>query len=194
MAFTAESIAAAGAFGDSLTEDQELAARLALAGVPVSWLHEVRIRDEKPTDLKTTVRQRARWMSGKREVARRYLGPLWRAAVERRSMALFDQGLRLVQPSRSLVALLSAALALLSAATGSPLLFPWPVWAAAATIQFLAPIPFLVRDGISLRYVVRYPLLALLAALWAPIRVASSFVGGDWFHTPHGGDEDGDQV
>ena len=106
--------------------------------------------------------------------------------MARRSMSLVDQGLRLVQPSRSLVALLSAVLAVVAAATRSPLLFPWQVWAVAALIQFLEPIPFLLRDGVPLRYVVRYPLLIVLAALWAPIRLVSSFAGGHWFHTPHG--------
>ncbi len=186
MAFTAAAIDAAGGFGDALTEDQELGARLALAGVTVNWIDQVRIRDEKPAHLAATVRQRARWMTGKRSVTRRYLGPLWRAAGARRSMSLLDQGLRLVQPSRSLVALLSAVLAVVAAATRSPLLVPWQVWAVAALIQFLEPIPFLLRDGVPLRYVVRYPLLVVLAALWAPIRLVSSFAGGQWFHTPHG--------
>jgi cellulose synthase/poly-beta-1,6-N-acetylglucosamine synthase-like glycosyltransferase len=186
MALTAAAIDAAGGFGASLTEDQELGARLALAGVPVRWLHQVRIRDEKPTDVGTAVRQRARWMSGRRGVARRYLVPLWRRAIARRSMALFDQGVRLIQPGRALVALLSALLAVIAAITGSDLLFPWGVWAAAALIQFLEPIPFLLRDGVPTRYVVRYPLLAVLAALWAPIRVMSSFAGREWSHTPHG--------
>ena len=59
----------------------------------------------------------------------------------------------------------------------------------AALIQFLEPIPFLVREGVPPRYVVRYPVLAVLAVLWAPIRVVSSFTGGGWSHTPHGDDE-----
>ena len=81
---------------------------------------------------------------------------------------------------------ISALLAVIAAVTNSDLLFPWGVGAAAALIQFLEPIPFLVRDGVPARYVVRYPLLAVLAALWAPVRVVSSFTGGEWSHTPHG--------
>ena len=186
MALTKDAIDRAGGFGESLTEDQELAVKLGLADVQVKWLHDVRIRDEKPSDLGTAVRQRARWMSGKRGVSRRYLGSLWKAAAARRSMALFDQGVRLAQPGRSLVALLSALLAIVAAITDSTLLFPWQVWAVAAMIQFLEPIPFLLRDGVPVRYVLRYPLLAVLAALWAPVRVMSSFAGARWFHTPHG--------
>ena len=187
MAFTAEALDQIGGFGTSLTEDQEIGVRAALAGLRVAWLHDVRIRDEKPTDLSTTVRQRSRWMSGKREVARLHLRPLWSAAAKSRSFSLFDQGLRLVQPGRSFVALISGLLAVAAVSTRSRLLFsPW-IWISAAAGQFLQPIPFLLRDDVPLRYVVRYPFLAVLAALWIPIRVVSGRVKGEWFHTPHGG-------
>jgi hypothetical protein len=129
-------------------------------------------------------------MSGKRAVAKRHLRPLWSAAFERRSLSLFDQGLRLVQPGRSFVALVSGVLAVAAVSTRSRLLLsPW-VWISAAAGQFFQPIPFLLRDGVPLRYVVRYPILAVLAALWIPIRLASARVRGEWFHTPHGGTED----
>lgn len=187
MAFTSEALDRIGGFGTSLTEDQETGVRAALAGLRVVWLHDVKIRDEKPTDLATTVRQRSRWMSGKREVARRNLRSLWTAAVAQRSPGLFDQGLRLVQPGRSFVALVSGLLAVAATATRSRLFFsPW-IWIGAAAGQFLQPIPFLLRDGVPARYVIRYPILALLAALWVPIRLVSSRVKGDWFHTPHDG-------
>ena len=187
MAFTADALRRIGGFGTSLTEDQETGVRAALTGLRVAWLQDVRIRDEKPTDLATTVQQRSRWMSGKRQVARRNLRPLWTAAVAQRSPGLFDQGFRLIQPGRSFVALLSGLLAVAAVTTRSQLLFaPW-IWIGAAVGQFLQPIPFLLRDGVPARYVARYPFLALLAALWIPIRLVSSRVRGDWFHTPHGG-------
>ncbi|HHC09509.1 MAG TPA: glycosyltransferase [Actinobacteria bacterium] len=186
MALTPSALAAAGGFGDELTEDQELGARLALAGVPVVWLHDLRIRDEKPAGLGAAVGQRARWMAGRRRVARRYAPRLWREAVRRRSPALFDQGLRLVQPGRSFVAGLVAGLAVAAATTRHRWLLPWPVLAGAAAIQVLEPLPFLAKDGVPARYLARYPFLALLAALWLPIRVVSRRVSG-WYHTPHGG-------
>lgn len=190
MAFTVDALGRIGGFGTSLTEDQETGVRASLAGLRVAWLQDVRIRDEKPTDLATTVRQRSRWMSGKREVARRNLLPLWTAAVSQRSPGLFDHGLRLIQPGRSFVALLSGVLAAVAVGTRSHLLFsPW-VWITAAAGQFVQPIPFLLRDGVPARYVVRYPFLAILAALWIPIRLVSSRVKGEWFHTPHGQDRE----
>ncbi len=186
MCITAEALAAAGGFGASLTEDQELGARLALAGHPVAWVHHARLRDEKPEAVGVVVRQRARWAAGRRQVARRFAGPLLGQAVKRRSWGLADLAVRLVQPGRSFVALLSALLAALAAATGTGLLFPWGVWAAVAAMQFLLPVAFLAREGVAPRYLVRYPLLVLLAALWLPIRLLSRVVGRRWYHTPHG--------
>ena len=185
MAFTAEALEKAGGFGDSLTEDLELGARLIIAGKRVEWLHDVRIRDEKPTSLGVTVRQRARWMAGRREAARKHFSAL----VRRSSPASLDQALRLVQPGRSFVALVSAVMTVLAWTTGSKWLLPWQVWGVATAVQVLEPIPFLARDGVEARRLVRYPLLVILAGLWVPIRLLSGRVRG-WYHTPHTGPSD----
>ena len=186
MAFTRDALEEVGGFGDGLTEDQELGVRLALAGRTVEWIHDVRIYDEKPAAAASAVQQRARWMAGRRAVARRYLGPLWRGAIEQRSLRLFDVGLRLVQPGRSFVAALSGGLTLTALATRSRLLFPWPIWGAITALQFLEPIPFLHRDGVATKHLLRYPFLAILAVLWIPIRIVSAMTRG-WGHTVHTG-------
>ncbi|MFO7299823.1 MAG: glycosyltransferase [Actinomycetes bacterium] len=182
MAITAGALEDAGGFSDTLTEDQDLGVRLLLAGHPVEWLHDVRIGDEKPASVGVTVRQRARWMAGKRAARRRHLGTLLRSP----SPARFDMAIRLVQPGRSFVALLSAVLAVV-AAIWPGWLFPWWVWAAIAALQFVLPVPFLAREGLGWRRISRYPVLALLAALWVPIRLVSGRVRG-WYHTPHTGE------
>ena len=184
MAITAEALAEAGGFGSSLTEDQELAINLALAGVPVHWVHDVRVADEKPASASVAIRQRARWMAGKRAMARRYAPTLVRTALTRRSWSLIDHAVRLLQPGRSFVALLTGLLALLALVNGRWLL-PWWVWVGAALLQLLVPVLFLRRDGIQARQLVWYPALALLAALWVPIALISRRATG-WFHTPHG--------
>ena len=187
MAFTGDVLTAVGGFAGGLTEDQDLGVRLALAGKRVEWLHDVRIYDEKPTDAASAIRQRARWMAGKRQVARTYLGALWRGSIEQRSGRLFDVGLRLVQPGRSFVALLSGTLTLAAFATRSRLLLPWPVWGSLTVVQLLEPIPFLARDGVPAKHLVRYPFLVILSVLWVPIRIASSAATG-WGHTRHSGE------
>ncbi|MEX2250471.1 MAG: glycosyltransferase family 2 protein [Acidimicrobiia bacterium] len=179
MAFSADLVEEVGGFGDSLTEDQEFGARVVLAGRRVEWLHDVKVHDEKPTSLGVTVRQRARWMSGRRAAGRAHFANLLRAG----NPAALDQALRLVQPGRMFVALISGILTAVSAFTGSSFLLPWPVWGTATVIQVLEPLPFLARDGVPARRLFRYPLLVVLAALWLPIRVLSQRVD-DWYHTP----------
>jgi hypothetical protein len=177
MCLTGEALSKAGGFGDSLVEDQELGVRCFISGFPVRWLHDVRIADEKPPTAAIAIRQRSRWVAGRRQVATRWLGELIRS----RGRGRFDFALRLVQPSRMGVALLSAGLAVASA-LGLPLL-PWTVWAGVALVQFLAPIAFLARDGIPGRYLRRYPLLVLLPIL----KVSARFRRNEgWYHTPHG--------
>ena len=180
MALTAPALAEVGGFGSSLTEDQELGARLVLAGMRVEWLHDVHVDDQKPASLDVAVRQRSRWMAGKRVTARKHIRPL----IGSSNMAAFDQALRLVQPGRSFVALLSGLFTVVAAITQWSWLLPWPVWATATAVQVLEPIPFLAREGVTARRLVRYPVLVLIAALWAPIRILSRRVEG-WYHTPH---------
>ena len=94
--------------------------------------------------------------------------------------------LRLVQPGRSFIALVSLVMTALSAITGSRWLLPWEAWAVATAVQVLEPIPFLARDGVKPRQLIRYPLLVIVAALWIPVRLVSGLVRG-WYHTPHRG-------
>jgi cellulose synthase/poly-beta-1,6-N-acetylglucosamine synthase-like glycosyltransferase len=178
MCFEPSALEAAGGFGSELVEDQALGARLALAGIPVVWLHDLRIRDEKPATAEVAVRQRARWAAGRRAVARRYLWALLRLGRP----SAFDLALRLVQPSRMGLALLSALLAV-GSAMGLPLLPAW-LWGGVAVVQFGLPLAFLVRDGVPARHLTRYPLLALLPVLKMAARLIP---GSGWYHTPHAG-------
>lgn len=187
MCVTAGALEAAGGFGASLTEDRDLAARLGLAGIRVVWLHDVRIRDEKPPSLGAAMGQRARWVAGKRAATKNYLGPLLRAGLRQRDPALLDQAVRLIQPGRSFVALVSGALTVAAAVTRTDWLLPWPVLAAATGVQLALPVGFLLRDRVPLRYLARYPLVALLAGLWLPIRLLSRLTGRRWYHTTHRG-------
>ena len=178
MCISRSALVEAGGFGDSLVEDQELGVRLFLAGHKVRWLHDVRISDEKPAGAGVAIRQRSRWAAGRRHVAQKFFGAL----VAKRSPSAWDLALRLVQPSRMGVALVSGLLALASAFGLD--LWPWWIWAGIAVIQFLAPIPFLVRDRVPGRYLARYPLLILLPVMKIPARLLRS---RGWYHTPHEG-------
>jgi cellulose synthase/poly-beta-1,6-N-acetylglucosamine synthase-like glycosyltransferase len=178
MCVTGVALAAAGGFGDSAAEDQELGVRLFLSGHKVRWLHDLRVADEKPSDAGVAMRQRSRWATGRRHVAGVYFGKLLRAGKP----ASWDLALRLIQPSRMGVAVVSGLLALASA-LGLPL-WPWWVWLAIASVQVLAPIPFLLRDHVPGRYIWRYPVLILLPLIKLPARFLRA---RGWYHTPHQG-------
>lgn len=165
-----------------VTEDSEQAARLAVSGRRIAWLHEVRVYDQKPVSVGVAMRQRARWMSGRRSVARSYRGKMLKAAVRRESWALVDLVIRQSQPGRSFMVGVSAAFSIASWFTD--LLWPWWIWAAVVAVQVLLPIVFLVRDRVPARYLWRYPLLVVFGLLWLPVRLMSSLVRG-WYHTPH---------
>lgn len=186
MCLTKESIEAVGGFGRSETEDQELTARLLLAGISVRWLHDVRVRDEKPAELAVAVKQRARWARGRREVARKYAGRLLRQGLRHRSAAHVDLAIRLVQPGRTFLAVISGLLALLAYSTRWRGFLPWQVWAGAAAVQVAAPLPFLMRERVPARYLWRYPLLAVFGLVWVPARFVARRLTG-WYHTPHKG-------
>jgi len=180
MCITGAALADVEGFGDSLVEDQELAVRLFLAGHSVRWLHDVRILDEKPVAVSVAMRQRSRWVAGRRHVARKF----FRELVRRRSLPAWDLALRLTQPSRMGVAVFSGLLAV-GAALGLPL-WRWWIWAGVAAVQLLAPIPFLAKEGVPARYLVRYPLLFLLPLIKIPARLVRR---RGWYHTPHEGGE-----
>lgn len=182
MALTAGALAASGGIGTSTTEDQDLCARLLIADTPVRWIHDVRIADEKPSSLGVAVRQRARWTSGKSGVRRQLLADLLRL----RSAAGLDLAIRLTQPSRTFVALLTGMLAVVAALVGGDYLFSWQVWVTVALLQFVAPLPFLIRDGVGVRYLWRYPLLAVFGLIYLPVRLLGRLTEG-WYHTPHEG-------
>jgi cellulose synthase/poly-beta-1,6-N-acetylglucosamine synthase-like glycosyltransferase len=185
MCLTTAALDAVGGFGGSLTEDQELAVRLVLAGQSVDWMHDVRVRDEKPRTVGVAVRQRARWVAGKRALARQFVRPLLAQGWRRRAWEPVDVALRLLQPGRSFIALLSAILLVVAALWPSIYLLPAAVWAGATIVQLVWPLPFLVREDVPVRYLLAYPVVTLIAALWAPIRIVSRLQRG-WYHTPHG--------
>ena len=178
MCITSHALEAVGGFGSSFAEDQELGVKLFEAGHTVTWLHDVRILDEKPTDAGVAVRQRSRWAAGRSQVAREHVPKL---LVTGRPAAI-DLAIRLVQPSRMGVALLSAALAGASL-IGVPTL-GFGAWSLAAALQVTAPVGFLWREGVERRYLVKYPVLTVLPLLKLPARLIRQ---RGWYHTPHSG-------
>lgn len=185
MAMTKQALDAAGGFTDDLTDDLALNVRLNLAGYRARWMHDVRLSDEKPLDMRSTVTQRARWVRGKRDVQRNYGWALIRNAFLKRQPALLDLAFRLFNPGRSFIALSIAVLAAVSFLAPGLGLWIWWALAGVAAVVVLLPMAFLAVEGIPGRYIVRYPYVTLLAILWLPIRVASRIMK-TWTRTGHG--------
>lgn len=186
MAFTREALADAGGVTDDLTDDLALNVRLNLAGHKAHWLHNVRVRDEKPTGARATVTQRARWVRGKRSVQRSYGAELIGAGFRKRRMGLLDLAFRVYNPGRSFIALMIAVLAVIAAIFPNAGLWDWWILAGIAAVVVLLPMVFLIVDRTPARYVFRYPYVALIAILWIPIRIASRLMP-DWKRTAHSG-------
>lgn len=186
MAFTSRALDDAGGFTDDLTDDLALNIRLNLAGYRAKWLHYAKVYDEKPTDTRSTIAQRARWVKGKRDVQRAYGVTVLKEAVARRDPALFDLTFRLYNPGRSFIALSIGGLAVLSGVFPTLGLWPWWILAGVAGVVVLLPTLFLAVERVPVRYIVRYPFVTVLAVMWVPIRVVSRFVTG-WQRTKHEG-------
>lgn len=85
----------------SIVEDLEYGIQLGLAGVRVKYVAEAHALGDMPATAAHSRSQRERWELGRREVARRYLAPLLRAAVRKWDRVLFDLAVDLLVPPLS---------------------------------------------------------------------------------------------
>ncbi len=84
---------------DSLTEDLVLTTRYVLAkNKSCAWIHEARLYDEKPTQLKPSTKQRTRWMQGHMDAMIKFAPKLLLAAIKNRSFRQFDMAFYLMRP------------------------------------------------------------------------------------------------
>ena len=79
----------------SLTDDMEIGALLALRGVRVAYEPGARVFDEKPTELRSALGQRRRWMQGRWSIARTFVPQLLKRAIAPGSDPPFDAASRL---------------------------------------------------------------------------------------------------
>ena len=118
--------------GQTVVEDCEWQAKLALEGVPVRWTDRAAVFDEKTAKAEAMGTQRTRWMAGRGQVARAFVGPLLRRFVATRDPLALDTALYLVAAPRSLLlAGMGGFLLLAAAAPGLPGIWPAWVWSGA---------------------------------------------------------------
>ena len=99
----------------SISEDIEMSAQCALAGVPIAWVPKAVTYDEQPLTFRESVKQRRRWTSGTLQVAADYLPVLGRSLAERPAPAVFDMGATMLIPPYQAAALVGMAVTALAA-------------------------------------------------------------------------------
>jgi hypothetical protein len=188
---------------ESVTDDLELVARLALLGVRVAYEPAARVRDEKPTTLGQAINQRERWMRGRWSVVERYVpqllgkalgGGAERSAAER--LRAFDACVQLAAPSLLFTSVALGTIAgselalarLLPRAAGMLGVIPPPVSLLLSALAFTAPAPRLLAYRVPATAWLAYPLQPLYLLLSVPLSAAGFLRRGalTWRRTEHG--------
>lgn len=154
----------------TMTEDLELTARLVAEGHMVRYVSAAQVAMGEPRDLKTSVRQRSRWVRGHIGVVKGRWLPLVRTALRGNPHAR-DLAIYLVVPTRMLTRL-GVTLAALFAAISAP--FAVPLWLVLPAVagEWVIPSWIAWRERLlrlssgSFSLALRY---ALLSLLWFPI-------------------------
>lgn len=178
----------------SLSEDLELAVKLTLDGVHVSFCPHTRIYDEKPPTLWPSFRQRMRWMQGHNDVAVRWVPRTLYHAVRHGSIAALDVALYLLQPIRSLLAFLVMA-GLATAAWVDPQnptiahAFSFTVGSAATGVAVFVVYPLLIAwaEGVGRFALLNIVPYVLFSFTWIPAIVLglARMRSRVWLHTRH---------
>lgn len=175
--------------GETVVEDCEWQARLALEGVGIHWTDRAVIRDEKTSSAAALGTQRQRWVAGRAQVARAYAPRLWRAGLTGNANAL-DMAMFLSTPPRVLL-LLGFCFAALAAIAGLPGMAPLSLWIGCLVTFAFYVLAGLYLDGAPLRAywglakgTLQLPRFAWLMTLAAGRALSGAAVR--WVPTPHG--------
>jgi cellulose synthase/poly-beta-1,6-N-acetylglucosamine synthase-like glycosyltransferase len=177
----------------ALTDDLEYTMKLVLNGINPTWAHEAVVYDEKPLTMKSSLRQRLRWMQGHWDVASRYAGPLFRKAWRERSPSAFHAGLYCLAPTRIVLWGVTVVFAwvpfFVPQAIGLAV-HPWSVLGVGLGVIaafFLYPLLLLALERVPAKYYIRYVLMFVFGPTWV-VAAALGFLRRkrrDWAKTEH---------
>ena len=100
---------------ETISEDLEMSAQCALAGVPIAWVPKAVTYDEQPLTFRESIKQRRRWTSGTLQIAGEWLPVLGRSLAERPAVQPLDMGATMLIPAYQAAALVSMAVTALAA-------------------------------------------------------------------------------
>ncbi|MDB5100596.1 MAG: glycosyl transferase family 2 [Cyanobacteria bacterium RYN_339] len=176
--------------GDTVVEDCEWQARLALRKIAITWTDRAIIYDEKTSRADAMATQRDRWMAGRGQVAREYLGPCVRAFFREGNLNALDMAAYLTTPPRILM-LAMLGLLFLAALAGLPGVWPALIWflglAGFVAYVFLglwldgAPASAYRRLGLGVLHLPRFT-YNMVRSTWKAVSGAAV----KWVPTPHG--------
>ncbi|HVW27497.1 MAG TPA: glycosyltransferase family 2 protein [Polyangiaceae bacterium] len=181
--------------GGGLTDDLELAARLANSGVRVAYEARARTVDEKPVRLGTAVAQRRRWMQGRWAVAFQHGPALLREATRQRelrtALRILDVALQLVAPSLLFTGVFTALLSALALGVARLDGFAAPfatISLSAAALYYAVPAFAIARHKPGWRVWLCYVSQAFYLVLSLPLAVSGFLTRRErsWVRTPKG--------
>lgn len=108
----------------TISEDLEITAQCAQAGIKVAWVPKAVTYDEQPLTYRESVKQRKRWTSGTLQVARAYFPEMVRGLSGEHWGMAADTGMTLLVPAYQAAALVNALSGALAAGlSGRPFTF-----------------------------------------------------------------------
>jgi cellulose synthase/poly-beta-1,6-N-acetylglucosamine synthase-like glycosyltransferase len=175
----------------SLTEDLEFATRCIERGIYPTWCHDTKVYDEKPIDLKASMRQRLRWMQGHYDVAGRYIGSVIKNGLKARRLGMLDAAFYLFQPMYVLIVTLMSLLFIgrffeWDSMPMANVLPEWLVYGSTA-LFYMLPILALYLEKVPLKAYLGLLLLPIFFLTWLPIFFYAFFTKNnqEWSHTVH---------
>lgn len=170
--------------GEVAGEDKELDFRIVKDQVPITYLDQALVYDEKVAQARVFAGQRSRWIAAQIDCAQKYFLPGFRELFRRGNTAFFDKVLQTLLLPRIL--LMGCLAGLLPVSWLNPYGPPPAFWAAlllTAGFSLLISVPARFYNARLLQAVVRLPLALwfMVVALLKARQARQTFV-----HTPHG--------
>lgn len=173
----------------SLTEDLEFTAKYILeTGKPVAWAHEAKIYDEKPLELKASMKQRVRWMIGHINCLIKYFIPMLKDSIKKESLIHLDMAIYLVQPTKTILGLSHIFFITASILSFKSFLFlnHWVWLFIILTSYVIVPTIGLIKEGKGKTFIWLF-ISYLYGLTWIPVTLYAFFKRNtrEWSHTKH---------